>query len=187
MNIYSTILNHHLVSDLSSATQANLRYNFVDYGLGALLWTGGYNQKLYLIIDAFVKSMKTMSHDTIEEEFKVFVEQEIKQQTNLFILPADLACHLNGYVFEDQEAFLIDKLNALKTLQFQDFQEFCHEFLKEMRVKALIQGNITEDAALTVMENMLSGLDCDQVKHVSFCECIKTTHVLVGINHFFFL
>lgn len=168
MELYSSLLKYHLVARLYPATEANLHYACYTSEKGVVLRAEGYNQKLHHIVDAFVKSMKTLADKVSEEQFRVFVQEKFKDYINVFVNPTSLGKHLRLCVLEAHQVSLIEKKEVLKTLEFEDFQLFCREFLKEVRIESLMQGNLTEDSAKSIMQNVLKILQCHKIKDVSF-------------------
>lgn len=166
--LYSSILRYQLVTQLYPATEADLYYSFYTSELGVVLKVRGYNQKLHLIVEAFVKAMKTVANNATEEQFRVFWEEKFKDYANVFINPASLGHHLRELVLEKHKVSLLDKRSVLKSIKFADFRQFCGEFLNEVRIESLMQGNVTEQMAKGIMENVLKVLDCGNIQDVSF-------------------
>lgn len=127
----------------------------------------GFNQKLHLVVEEFCRCLKSLADDSTEEQFKVFVQQQYKTYENTFLNPRDLSNELRLTVTESHHQPLNDKYRRLKSITFDDFQIFCRDFCRQMRIKALIQGNITEKQAQNIAENVLKELNCRKIKNVS--------------------
>lgn len=177
MGLYSSLLKYQLVAHLYPATDANLQYVCNTSEKGVVLTVEGYNQKLHHIVDAFVKSMTTLADEVSEEQFHVFVQEKFKDYINVFVNPTSLGEHLRLCVLEAHQVSLIEKKKILKTVKFEDFQQFCHEFLKEIRIESLMQGNLTEDSAKSIMQNVLKGLQCHKIKDVSILS-LRVTNLI---------
>lgn len=61
-----------------------------------------------------------------------------------------------------------EKYEALKTLTLEDFQKFAAEFLQRVKIQGLCQGNLTLDAAINIMENVVSHLRPKPIDEVIF-------------------
>lgn len=108
-----------------------------------------------------------MVDDISEDEFKVFVQQQYKVYSNIFQKPSAIGNELRLTILEKNRALLTEKNHLLKDITYNDFQEFCRNFTKEMKIKAVMQGNLTHDRALQITEKMLQTLNCEKVIDVS--------------------
>lgn len=111
--------------------------------------------------------MKSLVDDISEDEFKVFVQQQYKVYSNIFQKPSAIGNELRLTILENHHAPLTEKNQLLKNLTYNDFQEYCQNLTKEMKIKAIIQGNLTHDRALNITEKMLETLNCGKVIDVS--------------------
>lgn len=60
-----------------------------------------------------------------------------------------------------------ERYNLLNTLCLEDLIDFGNKFLKELQIVSVIQGNVTKDHALSVMENILTEIPCQSIRDVS--------------------
>lgn len=127
----------------------------------------GYNQKLHLLVDLYIKSLKSVGNDTTEEQFNVFVQQLYKAYENISLKPKAISKELRIYILEAHREPLYEKNKLLSTIRFEDFQQFCNDYCKEIQIKAIIQGNVMKDQALGVMHNVLNALNCGKIENVS--------------------
>lgn len=127
----------------------------------------GFNQKLHLIVDVFSKCLKSLAQDTTEKQFEVFVQQHFKVYENIFLLPKSLSHELRLNIVESHHLPLYEKNKCLRSITFANFQQFCQKYCEQVRIKAIMQGNLTEDRALNIMNNVLNELNCGKVEDVS--------------------
>lgn len=127
----------------------------------------GFNEKLHLIIDVFVKCLKSLVDDTTEKQFEVFVQQQYKVYENICIKPNMLANELRLTILEAHHALLCEKNQKLQSIKFADFQQFCKEYTGKLRIKALMQGNLKEDHALEITNKILFELKPEKLDDVS--------------------
>lgn len=120
-----------------------------------------------MIVDVFSKCLKSLAEDTTEKQFEVFVEQQFKTYENICLKPKVLARELRLNVIESHHQPLYQKNQRLRSVNFADFQQFCRKYCEQVRIKAIMQGNITKDRALNIMHNVLNELDCGKVEDVS--------------------
>lgn len=117
-------------------------------------------------MDVFSKCLKSLAQDTTEKQFKVFVEQQFKIYENIFLRPQSLSQELRLNIIESHHLPLYEKNKCLRSITFADFQSFCQSYCEQVRIKAIMQGNLTEDLALNTMHNVLNELNCGQVEDV---------------------
>lgn len=127
----------------------------------------GFNQKLHLVVDVFSKCLKSLADDITESQFNVFVQQLFKSHENIFLQPKLLSAHLCLNIIQSLHQPLFEKNKHLRSIKFGEFREFCRNFCTEMHIKALTQGNITEDHALNIMHNILNDLNIRKIENVS--------------------
>lgn len=119
-------------------------------------------------MDVFSKALKSLADNITEEKFNVFVHQQFKHYENIFLQPKSLTKELRLNVIEAHHQPLYQKNQLLRSLNFTDFQQFCREYCEQMKIKALMQGNISKDRALSIMNNVLNELHCGNVSDVSY-------------------
>lgn len=107
-----------------------------------------------------------MANDTTEKQFEVFVEQQFKVYENIFLRPKVLSKELRLNIIEFHHKPLYEKNQRLRSLKFSDFQAFCSRYCEKVKIKAIMQGNLTEDRALNIMHNVLNELNCGKVEDV---------------------
>lgn len=127
----------------------------------------GFNEKLHLIVDVFSKCLKSLANDSTEEQFNVFVQQQFKIYENIFLRPKALSKELRLNIVQSHHQPLYEKNKRLRSITFADFQQFCRNYCEQVRIKALMQGNISKDHAMHIMQNVLNDLKCGRVEDVS--------------------
>lgn len=86
--------------------------------------------------------------------------------------PKALSKELRLNIVQSHHQPLYEKNKRLRSITFADFQQFCRHYCDQVRIKALMQGNIHKDHAMEVMQNVLNDLKCGHVEDVSFCKRI---------------
>lgn len=146
----------------------------------------GFNQKLHLVVDIFRECLKSLANDSDENQFRVAVQQQLKDNEFFLNQPASLSGHLSFNATRWHIPTIYEKSKCLRAITFGDFQEYCRKFGEEMKIKALIQGNVTESHALGIMNTMLSDLNFRKIEDVSaFHSKIIQFHFMVLLLEFF--
>lgn len=57
-------------------------------------------------------------------------------------------------------------LNALEKINFNQLKAFSTGILKELKIRALIQGNMTEDSAKFIMGIITTNISCNKIENV---------------------
>lgn len=117
-------------------------------------------------MEELAREIKTLADDVTEEEFRVFVQQHNKALANAFQKPDSIANELRLTVIEKERAPMYLRNRQLRTITFNDFQHFCRNFTKEMKIKAIMQGNLTQDRAHSIVERFVETLNCGKIDNV---------------------
>lgn len=120
------------------------------------------------MVDAFSKCLKSLAETITEKQFEVFVQQKFKDYENVVLEPEDFANDLRCYVIDSQDEPIYQMNKRLRSVNFADFQHFCRKFCEQVRIKVIMQGNISKEHALSVMNNVLNELNCGKVADVSY-------------------
>lgn len=70
-------------------------------------------------------------------------------------------------MLKDKYWLLTEKRKFITAINLPDIQAFAEEFTQELYVQALIQGNLEQQTALTVMDCVMHKLNCVAIKEVS--------------------
>lgn len=189
MSLHATLLKYQLVERLYPATAAGLEYQCYPADKGLVLkvsphfmcslancaltifflcaQVSGYNQKLHVIIDAFTKCLKSLADDITDEQYRVFVQQLGKLYENIFRKPNSFAKELRLSVVQHHHVPLNLKNRRINKIDFNDFEEFCRQYCRQVKIKSIMQGNFTEERAQSIMQVVLSNLECGKINDVS--------------------
>lgn len=127
----------------------------------------GFNQKLHLIVDIFNDCLKSLINNPTESDFNMAIQQQLKFYEKELLEPEMLSFDLRSNITRSKILPIYEKVKYLRSATFVDFQEFCRKFGEMMRVKALIQGNVTESHALSIVNKMLNGMNFKKIDNVS--------------------
>lgn len=140
---------------------------FCSLSLSFPLKASGFNEKLHLIVDIFCECMKSLAQMSTERQFRVAVQQQLKDYENFLRQSDQLSLYFSFNAIQWQIPTMFQINTELKAITFADFQEFCQKFGEEMRIKALIQGNVTEHHAHGIINKMLNVLKFKKIENVS--------------------
>lgn len=137
--------------------------------------------------------MTTITSELTEEQYKMYVEYELRSFYGAIIKPESLARYvffffttivvfIFTYLFFFFFVFrclrlsivtsgfnpILSKFELFKKTLLSEFNEFAQRFLNEIKIKSLLQGNLNSDTAKNILEKIINTLNCKQIKDVSF-------------------
>lgn len=120
-----------------------------------------------MAIDVFSKSLKTLVNGPTEEQFNVFVQQQLEIYEKEILNPDTLCKELYSSVVQSHYHPVWEKHKRLRSISFFDFQQFCRSFCVLVEIEASVHGNIGEDHAIEIMQNILNDFHCERTDVVS--------------------
>lgn len=81
------LLRYKIVEILYPATVAGLGYSTYPSEKGLFLKVSGYSQNLHHLVEAYIAKLLTFAEEVNEQEFNMFVEQQLKNYYNTMISP----------------------------------------------------------------------------------------------------
>lgn len=66
-------------------------------------------------------------------------------------------------IIKSNHKFYFDRFKDVDKISYMDFKEFLLKFLKTLKIKILIQGNLTKNQALDITQNILSNMNQEAV------------------------
>ncbi|KAG4065796.1 hypothetical protein HA402_012474 [Bradysia odoriphaga] len=183
LSVYTMLLRYKVVETLYPATVAGLSYSTLPFEKGMFLKFSGYSQNLHHLVKAFIGKLLTFADEITEEEFNMFAEQQLKNYFNTMINTKAYAKALRLSIIDNEFYPTNEKYEALKKLTFGDFKQYAKRFLKELKMQALFQGNLDEDTALTVMNDVLNQLKPQPIV-TSSAMALQAYRLPVGSHYF---
>lgn len=159
-SLYSMLVKHYLTEKLYPAVCAGLGYQIYSEEKGIVVKLSGYNEKLPILLDIITKELKCVGDIMEETVFETYRKQFKKYVYNNLISSKfyNKDCRLN--IIEENHKFNYDRYIESDFINFEDLKEFAGEFLNELRVQILVQGNFTKSNALDIKESLLKNLNC---------------------------
>lgn len=182
LTLYSHLVNYHLVEQLYPAIIAGLYHQFYSSDKGLVLKVNGYNEKLHLIVDVITKSMTTIHEKITPEEFKVFVKLQQENYNNSLIKPQYLTKDIRLGILENIRWPMYGKYNQLTSITLDNLKNFSIDLLKQMRIQAVIQGNVTQETAHNVMNSILTNFNCTGIKNKELIQS-RTRRLPIGSKY----
>lgn len=133
----------------------------------------GPNQNLQLAINDLTRELKNSSENITEEEFNMALHSELAEYYSAISMCVQerYTGDLLKSIIRTEYVSCHDLYRHAKSMQFSDLQNLCRRFFEQMKIVALIQGNLTEDAAKSIMLSVETNLGCGRIENVS---CART-------------
>lgn len=122
---------------------------------------------MHLVVEIFNDCLKSLLSNPSETEFQMAVQKQLKTIERNLLEPAWLSRVLSNSVTRSKAMLIFEKIKDLRSATFADFQELCRKYGEEMKVKALIQGNVAKSHALDVANKMVNVLNFKKIEDVS--------------------
>lgn len=180
-SLFSMIVKHYMTEKLYPAVCAGLGYELHSEEKGLHLKLSGYNEKLPLLLDIITKDLKNIGQLMEKDVFETYRRQYKKYCFNSLINSKFLNkdCRLN--IVEAHHKFMYDRRDEADNLSFEDLVNFSSDFLKEMKIQILVQGNISMETAVEVGKSVVENLKCNQIDKGASIES-RTRKLPVGNN-----
>uniref|UniRef100_A0A1B0CFG8 Uncharacterized protein n=1 Tax=Lutzomyia longipalpis TaxID=7200 RepID=A0A1B0CFG8_LUTLO len=179
MYYFVLILKYLLMEELTTASEANLMYSIIPGQRSFTVKVSGYNEKLHLVMDAILKKMVNL--EVTEELFEALKTRQLEEYHNNLIKPRTLNGDIRLSIVEKAYIPQYEKYNALKNITLTDLLDFSKIFLKFLKIQGLIQGNMTQEEATTITENVLNVVNSSPITDLSTIE--KRTYQIPIGNH----
>lgn len=183
-SLYSMIVKHYMSEKLYCAVVAGLGYELYSEEKGMLLKLSGYNEKLPLLLDLVTKELKIIGGLMEQSVFQTYQKQYKKYCYNNLINSKffNKDCRLN--IVEEDHKFFHDRYIGADNITFENLVNFAGEFLDQLKIQILVQGNLTKAKALEVGETVLRNLNSREVDHEAKTES-RCRKLPVGSNVFY--
>lgn len=149
-----SLLKFRLIERLYPATLAGLVYDIYASDKGIVLRFSGYNQQLPRIVEAFAEALRTFADEVTTDQFQTFVEQKLRDYYNVVRKPSLFAKQLRINTIEYNRVSSLAKFETLKTVTLDDFRAFVVAMLAEIRIQALLQGNLNASEATQIVQTL---------------------------------
>lgn len=128
----------------------------------------GFSQKIPKVIDTLIDCLRNLKNKVTEKQFYTIRENNLKKYENIFLSPTVLVTEFTWSLIDHNRATIIDRYKKLATISFEDFKNFEETFFTQIKLKVLMQGNLTENDARDNITNVLARLEASKIEDVSY-------------------
>ncbi|XP_034667711.1 nardilysin-like [Drosophila subobscura] len=162
-DMYALMVEMHVQKELDLAEEANLNCRFLVMDNGLRLFVSGYNEKLHLIVEAIAEGMTSFCDTIVEGLFTYSAQVQAETYLERIKCPRTASKNILQCVLGEKPWTTKDLKKALNDITLEELQTFAQKLPQELYIKALIQGNYTEQAAHKVLNALLSRLKCKPI------------------------
>lgn len=121
----------------------------------------GPNENLHVVVNDITMELKNFANIVTEEELRKNIHHELDVGVCYY------AMELRSSIARAEHVLCHEQFRMAKSIQLSDMQEFCRKYFKQMKIVGLIQGNLSEDAAKSIMQLVETNLGCGIIEDVS--------------------
>jgi len=153
-------LLQNIIEDVYPADLAQLAYSLYASEWGLVIRVSGLSDKLPNLMEVMVQHLVNFKQDTNKEMFQAVLEQQRKNYHNHTIKAKRLVRDVRLELLQDVYHAPHDKHNLVRSLGLEQVTQFAEQFLSEMYIQGLVQGNMTADQAKQVDNMLRTKLQC---------------------------
>ena len=170
------MFSYHIQKKFYQANSANLSCTFGNSRNGINLTFSGYNEKMEIFIEMYLKELKNILEVVNENSFEHYVNQQKENFIMALRSAAGLGKEYTQKIMSEKFHLDYDMFKILDQINHLDVQRFIPKLLKKMKIKVLAQGNITSDQVKKVVNILETILECqpyEEVKIILFRKLLK--------------
>jgi nardilysin len=152
MKIFEKILHQNLKKKFSLQQDAGIYLAGFCRKKNFCLSIGGFNDKLMLVLDEFLKELKAIIFNFSENDYQ-FVLDDYKKQIRQTILQNETIAYDESHGILSTDHFTnLHMFKALETVNFDMCRKNVIDFISKVFIQILAQGNITQEKAIEINE-----------------------------------
>lgn len=161
MKIYDYMLTYYLKETFSQQSSAGLKVltNSTKKFFEVNFW--GYNDKMIDFIDSVSKEIKVFNENLDLLQFETIKTQQKNRYFNNSMESDNLSNDFLKEILKDDFYLDLEILKTFNSITFENLQKYIPKFFRMMKIKILIQGNITKAQALNVAEILKTNFMCE--------------------------
>ncbi|XP_018350448.1 PREDICTED: nardilysin-like [Trachymyrmex septentrionalis] len=179
MTVYCNIIKLLVVEELYSVVAGGHSYDISVSEKGIITKISG-SMPIVLLLNI----IKYMIYPNVKKEmFETIRDQQVDIYSDIITEPEKLAEDVRLWIQKLVHYTYVDMHNALRNVSFEEFQNFAKCFTNRLYIQHLIQGNITQDAAIESMQQCFEALKCDSL-HSSMMQPNRVFQIPLGTSYY---
>ncbi|KYN33494.1 Nardilysin [Trachymyrmex septentrionalis] len=183
MDMYCDILSFLLAEELYPAKAAGIDCEIGVTEKGITIKMYGFNEKMPLLLKIIAEYMAVHYLSSITEDlFEMIKIQRLMMYYNIFTNPVKLVSQVKLTILKLVHYSDVDKYAALLQINFKIFKDFVKSFTEHLYIQCLIQGNMTEDAAIGNVRQFLQTFKPNPLINNTLLQ-MRVTQIPLGTNY----
>ncbi|EGI70965.1 Nardilysin, partial [Acromyrmex echinatior] len=161
IRMYYELLKQLLTEKLYPAELTGFKYEI------QFLWNGfftleisGLTETLPLVADTFAQSMVNCTSFITKDIFENIKIQQIQRFYQDVSEPKILINDMTYSILKLDHHSQIDMYNTIQNITLKDFQDCAKFFTEHLYIKCLVQGNMTQSAAINTVQQFIKTINC---------------------------
>ncbi|KYN41278.1 Nardilysin, partial [Trachymyrmex septentrionalis] len=181
LQTYCNVIKYLLLEELYPAVTAGIGYEIDvnEEDTGITIQISGFNENLsswLMIIANYMVNLVTVSTNL----FNIIKIQQLKTHYNKFIEPETFIEDVELWLLKCGNCTHVHKYNVLQRCNYsRDFRNFVKSFTNNLYIQCLVQGNITKDFTIDIIQRFIKKIDCfalKKMKPVAISEIHQCTY-----------
>ncbi|XP_018368702.1 PREDICTED: nardilysin-like [Trachymyrmex cornetzi] len=184
MEMYCRALKLLLFEELYPAVVAGFEYYIYTSDEGIIIKMNGFIDKLPRLLITVVKYMVRYPALVTKSLFESCKMQLLDKgyYSKAFMNPHKLINDVKLSILKLVHYTGVDKHTALSNVNFEEFQRFVKSFTDHLYIQCLVQGNITPDDALVIIQECLEVINCGPLLS-STVQQMRVVQIPLGISY----
>ncbi|KYQ54446.1 Nardilysin [Trachymyrmex zeteki] len=182
IDMYCRVLNLLLHEELFPATVAGYDYQISVSEKGITIELNGFNEKLPLLLMTIAKYMVDYPTIVTTDLFEIVKVQQLETYNEMFIKPGIFVRDVKLMILKLVHYTHVDKHTALRGVNFEEFRDFVKSFIDCLYIQCLVQGNITQKAAIETVQQCLEIIKCAPLL-TSTIQDVRVTQISLGTSY----
>lgn len=162
------MFTYHIRKKFYQANSANLTCSFGVSRNGINLTFKGYNEKMEMFVEMYLKELKNVVEIVNETSFDQYVNSQKESFITNLRSVRQLGREYTSKIMAEKFYLDYDMFKVLDQINHLDVQRFIPKLFKKMKIKILAQGNITADQVKRVVNIFETNIECQPYEEVIF-------------------
>ncbi|XP_018339275.1 PREDICTED: nardilysin-like [Trachymyrmex septentrionalis] len=164
LQMYCNVIKYQLLEELHPAVMAGFGYEIDvnEEDIGIIIQISGFNENIsswLMVIANYIANLVPVSMDL----FNIIKKQQLKAYYNKIIDTEKFIEDMELWILKYGNCSHVHKYNALYGCSFISFQHFITSFTKNLYIQCLVEGNVTKDFTINIIQEFIKKINCDSL------------------------
>ncbi|XP_018059060.1 PREDICTED: nardilysin-like [Atta colombica] len=169
LDMYCNVLKYLLIEELHPAITAGFDYviDVSEDAIGITIQMSGFSEKLPTLLMIITKHIVHLA-SVSKNLFEVIKTQQLKAYYNKFMETEEFIKNVKLWILKSPYHTYLHKYESLyKCIFLEDFQYFAKSFNNFFYIQCLVQGNITKDCTIDIMQFFIAQINCQHFNSIT--------------------